>query len=140
MIDKINSDFKTLQNSLALRQERHEILAGNIANADTPNFKAKDFDFSAALSKATAGQTQMNIPHSGLAMTSERHLPGTQIPGQAIGADVQYRVPFQTAMDGNTVEMDVERIAFAENTLQQQANISFINAKLRTMNAALQNT
>ena len=120
MIDKINSDFKTLQNSLALRQERHEILAGNIANADTPNFKAKDFDFSAALSKATAGQTQMK--------------------GQAIGADVQYRVPFQTAMDGNTVEMDVERIAFAENTLQQQANISFINAKLRTMNAALQNT
>lgn len=137
MINRLNSEFKTLQTSLELREQRQQLLSSNIANADTPNYKARDFDFTAALKQAT-GMGPNTLPAPALAMTSDRHIPGVGVEQSGLNPNVQYRTPYQQAMDGNTVEMDVERVAFAENTLQTQSNITFINARFKSLMAALQ--
>ena len=138
MVDRLNTEFNFMQNALSLRSQRMEVLSTNIANADTPNYKARDFDFKTALLQATDAAAPGLAPPV-LATTSERHIPGVGASMPGAGGNIQFRVPFQQSMDGNTVEMDVERVAFAENALQQQANISFVNARIRALNAALQN-
>jgi flagellar basal-body rod protein FlgB len=111
------------------------VLAGNIANADTPNYRARDFDFAAALQNALSGRSQ---GHGGLplATTAARHLPGDA----RVGADSAEVSPAaQPSADGNTVEMDVERAQFAENSvLLRGRELSFITGKIRTMLTALQ--
>jgi flagellar basal-body rod protein FlgB len=134
VIDRLNGEFALLQTSLALRQQRMELLATNISNADTPNYKARDFNFKDALTQALGGQG--GLPPTQLALTSERH-----IPGQARGTllfQPQYRIPHQPSLDGNTVEMDTERMAFADNTLHQQSDITFVSAKIKNLMSALQ--
>lgn len=134
MIDRLNSDFKFMQTAMAVRQQRMELLSTNIANADTPNYKARDFDFKTALAGAlSAGGV---LPDTSLALTSERH-----IPAKASGPShfqPQYRIPYQASMDGNTVEMDTERTAFADNTMHQQATIGFMSARIKGLMTALQ--
>lgn len=134
MIDRISSDFNFLQTSIGLRQHRMELLSSNIANADTPGFKARDFNFAEALNQAMGVEgSPQNV---NLKMTSNRHIPAHG--DSPLQFSPQYRTPFQESMDNNTVEMDVERMQFADNTLQQQAALSFINGKIRTLAAALQ--
>lgn len=136
MIDRLSNEFNFLQTSLGLRQQRMELLASNIANADTPNYKARDFDFRTALNQALGGPN--GLPPTKLTLTSERHIPAAAT-GPLFFAP-QYRIPHQPSMDGNTVEMDVERMAFADNTLRQQSEISFLNGKIKSLMTALQPT
>src|SRR5690606_6803188 len=111
MVDRIGEDFKFFQDAIRLRQQRQEVLAANIANADTPNYKARDFDFGSALKEAM-GNGHQRLPDTALATTSARHIPGlAQSPA---GANLLYRQPLQPSLDGNTVDMDVERVQFAE--------------------------
>lgn len=118
--------------SIGIRVARQQLLASNIANADTPNFKASDVDFKAELLRAMAPG---RVPLGGLATTSSAHL---QPPQSQSPVGVAYRVDHQGNLDGNTVDMDVERAQFAENNLRHDASITFINHLLRSVQQAVQ--
>lgn len=133
MSNRIDEMFAFHQTALNLRAARQELIASNIANADTPNYKARDIDFAAALSNAMGG-VEEKLP---VTATSPNHLAGNS--GEAVmGAPVQYRVPSQPSADGNTVDMDVERAQFADNALRYEASVRFVSGKVKDVLAALQ--
>lgn len=134
MINRLDNDLQFHQTALNLRAARQEVLASNIANADTPHFKARDIDFKAALNGAL-GRAVAGQPPLALARTSAQHLD--KAAGGA-AANLLYRTELQSSVDGNTVDMDTERAAFAENAIQFEAMLTFINGKLKTMSAAIQ--
>ena len=101
--------------ALALRSQRLSMLASNIANAATPNYKARDIDFNAALDNATRGQS---------------------IDAAAENA-VQYRVPVTPSLDGNTVELSTEQTLFAENAVQYRTTLAFLEGRIATVKRAL---
>jgi flagellar basal-body rod protein FlgB len=132
MINRIDNELGFHQRALSLRAYRQQVLASNIANADTPHYKARDVDFKASLQGAMgSGGGQLN-----LARTASRHLASGD--GAPAGAKLLYRTETQSSVDGNTVDMDVERAAFAENAVQYEAGITFINQMLRHIQSALQ--
>lgn len=120
--------FAQHEQALNFRALRNEVLASNIANADTPNYKARDVDFAEALKSAQSGRL-------GLAKTSGLHQEGGSV--RRIGANVMYRVPTQPSLDGNTVQTDVEQAAFAENAVQYRASLAFLDGTIRTLRYAL---
>ena len=132
MIDKLNDMFQFHQNALNLRTFRQQVLASNIANADTPGYKARDIDFAAALKDVAAGR------EAGLSLsaTNPRHIGAGSGGGEP--AKALYRAPIQPSIDGNTVDMNMERNRFAENAVHIDANLTFLNAKIKTLMAALQ--
>lgn len=133
MTSSIDAMFRFQQAALNLRAARQELVASNIANADTPNYKAKDIDFASALQGALSGSGQ-KLP---VAVTSPQHLAGAT--GESVmGAPVQYRAPLQPSADGNTVDMDVERAQFADNALRYEASLTFISNDVKNVLAALQ--
>ncbi|MEO5659803.1 MAG: flagellar basal body rod protein FlgB [Polaromonas sp.] len=135
MIDKLDSALRFHQEALNLRGRRQEVLSANIANADTPNYKARDFEFSASLSQAVErGRQATSVPMS---TTSSRHISG-EAQGRGSGADLLYRTPTQSSIDGNTVEMDVERVNFADNALRYEANLTILSSKIKSLLAAVQ--
>ncbi len=116
------------EQALKVRALRNRILSSNIANADTPNYKARDIDFRDVLGSAR----QEDL---GLTRTSDLHKRAwSTTPG---GAAMMYRVPTQPTLDGNTVETDVEQAAFAENALQYRASLAFLDGSIRTLKYAL---
>ena len=119
--------------ALDLLAQRQKVLAGNIANADTPGFKARDFDFAQALAEARGA-----APGGAIATSQAGHL---QASGAAAAApatvDLQWRTPDQPALDGNTVDLDRERAHFADNALRYEATLRFINHDVRTMLSAI---
>lgn len=136
MIGKLDDYLRFNEAALSLRSQRQQLLASNIANADTPNFKARDIDFASAL-QATMARTAP--PAGQLAATSPAHLggapDGNMLPD---GTQVQYRNVAQGAVDGNTVDMDVERNQFADNAVRYEAGITMINHQIRSLMAAIQ--
>ncbi len=121
--------------ALLLRSERTRVLASNIANADTPHYKARDFDFRAALAQA-AGMTQRLNGAQSVAATHTNHLAAG---GSRTGSPTMlYRLPAQTALDANTVDLDMERAAFADNSVRYEASLRFINSEIRTLMTAIQ--
>jgi len=115
--------------ALSLQAQRAKVLASNIANADTPNYQAKDFDFSKALAQATA-------PQAGTAVRT--HPAHFAAPGAAGSPPaLQYRQPLQAALDGNSVDLDTERAAFAENSVRYEATLRFLNNQIKTMLSAI---
>lgn len=134
MIDKLDASLRFHQEALNLRARRQEVLSVNIAQADTPNFKARDFDFNSALAQAVErGQRGQSLP---LAGTSSRHLASA--PAGAADAELLYRIPAQSSLDGNTVEMDVERVNFADNAMRYEANLAVLGSQIKTLLAAVQ--
>lgn len=132
-MNKLDDALRFHQTALSLRAARQELLASNIANADTPNYKARDMDFASALRNALAGSST-TLP---VAQTSPMHLAAET--GQSIlGAPVLYRKPVQPSADGNTVDMDVERAQFADNALRYEASIKFLSDELRDMSMVIQ--
>ena len=133
MINRLDEALRFQQTALSLRSARQELLASNIANADTPDYKAKDINFASALQNALAG-TAAALP---VAQTSPMHLQGNA--GQnVLGAPVMYRKPLQPSADGNTVDMDAERAQFADNALHYEASVRFVNDELQDIQAAIQ--
>lgn len=134
MNDRLTDFFNFEQTALRVRQQRQEVLASNIANADTPGYKARDIDFRQALKVATEKHRQ--LPDTQLALTSVRHIPGKASSAQT--GNLLYRQPLQPRLDGNTVDMDGERVRFADNTARYQADLAVLSARLRTLQSALQ--
>ena len=116
------------EHALRFRALRNRVLSSNIANADTPNYKARDIDFRDALN----GARQDTIS---LQRTSDLHKQAWSTAPDS--AAMMYRVPTQSTLDGNTVEMDVEQAAFAENALQYRASLAFLDGKIRSLKYAL---
>jgi flagellar basal-body rod protein FlgB len=116
--------------ALDLLSQRQKVLAGNIANADTPGFKARDFDFSAALAEARGDA-------AGTARTSNRHLHGNGSADGQPQVTLLWRNAEQPSLDGNTVDLDRERANFADNAMRYEATLRFINSDVRTMLSAI---
>lgn len=112
--------------ALSLRQKRLEILGSNIANAATPNFKARDIDFASAYKNATSG--------GDLVTTASNHIG---FAGQGLEPSSLYRVPTSPSLDGNTVELNIEQVQFAENATRYEATLQFLNGRIRTLRSAL---
>ena len=136
MFNQIDQSLATLRNVANLRAYRQELLASNIANADTPNYKARDFDFQAALDNVTAGRAGF-----AMARTSAKHLDVASTEGAAAapaGVDLKYRSEYQANVDGNTVNIDIERSAFAENAIQLESTLTFLREQLNQLKLAIQ--
>lgn len=120
--------------ALKLRSQRTELLANNLANADTPNFKARDVDFRSAL--AAAGGS--HAPGAPLPMTATRasHISLSTDAANG-GLHVQYRTPLAPSLDGNTVDTQLEQAAFAENAVRYQASLQFLSGKFRSLLTAI---
>lgn len=132
MIGRLDSEFGFIQSALNLRANRQQMLASNIANADTPNYKAVDFNFSAALKRAQSGSEA----RSALSATDARHMqPKGSNP---LGAQTLYRVPTQPSIDGNTVDMDIERGQFTDNAIHYQFMLDRVSGKVKTLLSAIQ--
>lgn len=132
MSDRIEDLFRFQQNALALRAERQQLLASNIANADTPGYKARDVDFRAALAGA------MGTGSAPMSATQVNHLPATSAGSSRSGQPLLYRIPNQDSIDGNTVELDAERAQFADNALRYEASLSDVNGKIKSLLAVIQ--
>jgi flagellar basal-body rod protein FlgB len=139
VVDKLDAAFSFHQNALRVRGQRQELIAANIANADTPNYKARDMDFAAAMKSASAGiGSQPFASAQNMTKTSEQHLTGVLNNNSALSSNALYRPIVQGSVDGNTVDMDVERNQFADNAIRYEASLTMINGQLKKMLAALQ--
>ena len=125
-----NQAFSIHDDALLLRGRRSSVLASNIANVDTPNYKARDIDFAAELRRAAAGQENRIT----LASTHRDHLGASGGGGLP---DIKYRNPLHPSLDGNTVDGHVEQARFAENAMQYQASFTFLDSKIRGLIRAL---
>lgn len=114
--------------ALTVRSQRAELLASNLANSDTPNYKARDIDFKTALAKIQAGSAPQ------LHTTNPKHIA---LPAQDLSLQTLYRVPYQASLDGNTVDPNLEKSAFAENALRYQASLTFLDGRFKGLMAAL---
>lgn len=123
----LDSYFGIHAKALIGRDQRSSQLANNIANANTPNYKAQDVDFSDFLAAQMASSAQQ------MEVTSPSHITSTG----DLKANLKYRVTAQTSLDGNTVDKDLETMEFARNSLNYQASLSFLNNKIKTMMLAL---
>ena len=139
MLGKLDDYMRFNEAALSLRSQRQTVLASNIANADTPNYKARDVDFGSAL-KSAMDKASPSASAS-LKTTAAKHFPNPAQGGGTLGdgTPLLYRGVVQGAVDGNTVDMDVERNQFADNALRYEAGITMINHQIRGLMAAIQN-
>lgn len=129
----IDSALALHADALALRSRRAEVLANNLANADTPHYKARDFDFKAALTQAQ-GQSPINSVR--LVTTQAGHI-AANAGADRLGAELQYRIPNQPALDGNTVDTQIEQAEFTQNAIQYQTSLTFLSGKIRGLLTAI---
>lgn len=120
--------FSHHERALGLRALRSEILSSNIANADTPNYKARDIDFAEAM---------RNVKSTQVTMRKTNPLHQSPLTTNRLAAEVKYRVPMQSTLDGNTVETDVEQALFAENTVRYRASLTFLNGQINGLRYAI---
>jgi flagellar basal-body rod protein FlgB len=121
-MNSLDAAFNFQETALRLRAQRQELLAANIANSDTPNYKARDIDFASALKNAAANNNS-NQPATTIAKPSE----------------ILYRSLAQGSVDGNTVDTDVERNQFTDNAIRYEASLNFINGDIKDLLSVIQN-
>ena len=124
-MDVFSDAFGIHERALGVRSQRMEVLARNIANADTPNYKAQDVDFKAMLKEA---KTEY------LTATNEKHFAGLQ---EAPDDGMRYRTPFNSSFDGNTVEMNVEQAQYGKAATDYQSTLQFLQDRISGMRKAL---
>jgi len=125
MLNRLTDSLNFQTQALTLRAERQRVIAGNIANADTPGYKAREFSFSQALRTAVGEGSAL------AASTHARHVvPGVGPSG--LPTAQAYALQAQTNLDSNTVDMDRERAAFVDNALKYEATLRFVNSSVRT--------
>ncbi len=115
--------------ALRVRSQRAELLASNMANADTPNYKARDIDFQSAMKMAVKGQS------TGIETTHSNHINVSG--GQFSSPAMQYRATVQDSLDGNTVDEQIEQAQFMQNSVQYQASLNFLGGKFRGLLSAI---
>ncbi|HRM63132.1 flagellar basal body rod protein FlgB [Acidovorax temperans] len=152
MLDKMTNQLGFQGNALILRAERQRIIASNIANADTPGYVARDFDFASTLREATkapAGTDVKSVLHGdkgpavSTATSDPRHFRATTTgsgSASTLGGPgkLGYAVQTQPALDNNSVDLDRERANFVDNAVRYEATLRFINGNAKTMLSAIQ--
>jgi flagellar basal-body rod protein FlgB len=139
-MDRLDAALAFHQSALRVRAQRQELIAANIANADTPNYKARDVNFTDALSNALSNtDTSSSLEVS---KTSSAHLSGdpTSVDYVPTGkpGEPMFRPLIQGSVDGNTVDMDVERNQFTDNAIRYEASLNMINGQIKKMLSAIQ--
>ncbi|MFT4241270.1 MAG: flagellar basal body rod protein FlgB [Acidovorax sp.] len=139
MLNKLTEKLDFHGTALLLRAERQRAIASNIANADTPGYVARDFNFSNALREATGESgSASTAPKLAGGATDARHIP---LPAARTGegsGTLGYAVQTQPSLDNNSVDMDRERASFVDNAVRYEATLRFINGNVRTMLSAIQ--
>jgi flagellar basal-body rod protein FlgB len=120
--------------ALDVRSRRGELIANNLANADTPGYQARDIDFRQAMARAAGESSTSGVT---LSTTNAGHIGGNTSASAAGNPDLKYRIPLAPALDGNTVDTQVEQASFAENSVRYQATLTFLNSKFRGLLAAI---
>jgi flagellar basal-body rod protein FlgB len=143
MAGKLDDYLSFNQTALNLRSQRQQLLASNIANADTPNYKARDIDFAGTLKnkmKATQSTSVTSVPGVQMATTSPMHLAGKPATATPTTRDdkLPYRTVDQPSLDGNTVDLDVERNQFADNGLHYEATVTAVNGQIKALMSVIQ--
>jgi flagellar basal-body rod protein FlgB len=135
MIDRLTESLNFYSQALNLRAERQKVLASNIANSDTPGYKARDFDFAAALNTAV-GDREMagGLP---LTTTHARHITGHGL-APAGDVDLAYRNPDQPSLDGNTVNMNAEGVQFMDNAVHYRADLQILGSRIKGLKSAME--
>jgi flagellar basal-body rod protein FlgB len=134
MINRLTGKLDFQAQALVLRAERQRVIAGNIANADTPGYVARDFDFAQALKEAQGGGS------GGFRLAENAGVAGgapTAAGGSPQAPRLNYAVPSQTNLDGNSVDMDRERAAFVDNALKYESTLRFINGSVKHLMDAM---
>jgi len=130
----VDSIFGIHIEALRIRGERAELLAQNMANADTPGYQARDINFQDLISKESFTDTRLRTTHPS-------HIaPGANNPGTnniATAARLQYRIPQQASLDGNTVDLQTERAEFMRNALMYQTSLQFLNGRFNGLMTAI---
>ncbi|PLZ00658.1 flagellar basal body rod protein FlgB [Burkholderia sp. WAC0059] len=167
MLDQLDADFAFNREALDVRATRQALLSSNIANADTPGYLARDVDFSSSLAGALRQAGAMGPAGVGMENTAANDVPltlsqpagvtstmglATTEPGQMAGdvkliptggeaeaytSPVEYQVPTQPSLDGNTVDLDVERVQFANNALHYESSMTEVSGQIKTMMDAI---
>ena len=142
MLNRLTDTLNFQTEALVLRSERQRLIASNIANADTPGYQGKDFNFASALRTATgqssASQSALGTGPLALATANAGHLGRNGVPaGSREQPGMNYATPAQTNLDSNTVDMDRERASFVDNTVRYEATLRFINGQVKTLNTAI---
>ncbi|EOT5497798.1 flagellar basal body rod protein FlgB [Citrobacter koseri] len=135
MLDKLDAALRFQQEALNLRAQRQEVLAANIANADTPRYQARDMDFASELKKVMV-RGREETGGIALKLTSAQHIPAQTVASPSV--DLLYRIPDQPSLDGNTVDMDRERTQFADNSLKYQTGLTVLGGQIKGMMNVLQ--
>ena len=127
--------FGIHQHTMRIRNDRAEVIAGNLANADTPGFKARDIDFNTALIQEAGLKAVDNLPP--MTKTSDRHMDLSSVPDDP-DLTLKYRLPYQADTgNGNTVEVNSERMNYLSNNLEYQATMRFLNGRISKLMSAL---
>jgi flagellar basal-body rod protein FlgB len=140
MVSKLDDFFRFNELALNLRAQRQQVLASNIANADTPNYKARDINFADTLKNALDNKATA-MPPLELARTAAAHAAGTAVgsgEGSIGGSPLLYRTVTQGSVDGNTVDMDVERNEFLDNGIRYEAGVTAVNGQIKALINAIQ--
>jgi flagellar basal-body rod protein FlgB len=136
MLNKLDAALSFHQNALRVRSQRQEVIAANIANADTPSYKARDIDFKSAMQQALGQSAQASgSTANGMSKTSELHM---QSAAGNTASEPLFRPIIQGSVDGNSVDMDVERNQFVDNGLRYEASLNMINGQIKKMLTAIQ--
>lgn len=135
MTNAIDRMFNLHQTALGVRGYRGQVIASNIANADTPGYQARDVDFKSALAQAAGVQTR---EPGQMLKTSSRHMSAVPVQGSTPAGPLLYRAVTQASIDNNTVDVNVERAQFADNAMRYEASLTFINAKIKGLLSAIQ--
>ena len=147
MLDRLMRPFDFHATALQLRAQRRQLIASNIANADTPQYQARDFNFNQALAQAQSSMLMEQDQRAdagrggvGLQATRPGHFGGNSNSGKADGlarTEPGYRKPEQASIDGNTVDLDRERANFLDNSLRYESTLRFMNSNIRQMITAI---
>lgn len=125
----IERAFSIHDDAMMMRSQRSSILAANIANADTPNYKARDLDFQQMMQQLEQPDDTIQLQ-----TTNSRHIALQSADSQA---HIKYRNPLNPSLDGNTVDMHAEQARFSQNALQYQTSLTMLNSKIRGLQLAI---
>ena len=130
--------FGIHQHTMMVRNKRAEVLAGNLANADTPGYKARDLDFKLALQQQAHVHEKPSVTQVPMVKTSKRHMDISDLPHDDPERTLKFRLPYQADTgNGNTVEVHSERMKYVDNTLEYQASMQFLNGRITTLMSAI---
>jgi flagellar basal-body rod protein FlgB len=125
---KLDDAFGIHEEALRVRARRSEVLASNLANADTPGYKARDFDFQAMLRNEIQNPVRLASTHAGHIRNDQVIVASTQMA---------YRIPQQASLDGNTVEAEREQTEFSANAMRYQASLRFLDGRIKGLLTAI---